>query len=51
VKGSVILFNLNPELWIETICQRAGRNFSGDEWELYFNQEEYQTTCSQWQTK
>jgi WD40 repeat protein len=51
VNGSVILLNLNPESWIEVICQRAGRNFSSDEWKLYFNQEEYQTICPQWQTK
>jgi len=46
--GSIILGNLNPDLWVEQTCQRVGRNFTRGEWDFYFLNEEYRTTCPQW---
>ena len=43
VEFSYFQSNVEGELINE--IQRAGRNFTLDEWSLYFNQEEYQTTC------
>ena len=46
--SGIIFWNLNPESWIEKSCQRAGRNFTREEWAKYFPDEEYRKTCEQW---
>jgi WD40 repeat protein len=46
--GTIMLWDLTPETWIETSCQRAGRNFTRAEWAQYFPNEEYRITCEQW---
>jgi WD40 repeat protein/energy-coupling factor transporter ATP-binding protein EcfA2 len=46
--AGIRLLNLNPRVWIEKSCERAGRNFTRAEWEQYFPNEEYRKTCEQW---
>ncbi len=46
--SSIILWDLDTRSWIEESCQRAGRNFTRDEWERYFPNEGYRKTCEQW---
>jgi WD40 repeat protein len=46
--GTIILWNLSPGFWIEQSCQRVGRNFTRAEWERYFANDTYRTTCAQW---
>jgi WD40 repeat protein len=41
----IILWDLNPQSWMNASCQRVGRNFTRKEWELYFPNEEYRKTC------
>jgi len=33
---------------VEQTCQRVGRNFTREEWERYFPNEEYRKTCERW---
>ena len=44
---NIVLWDLNEESWITASCQRAGRNFTRREWELYFPTEEYRKTCDE----
>lgn len=44
---TIILWPVDPLSWIEQNCQRAGRNFTQDEWSQYFPGEPYRITCSQ----
>jgi hypothetical protein len=53
--NSTILWDVNgsesvddPRPWIQKSCQRAGRNFTREEWEQYFPKEDYRKTCQQW---
>jgi len=46
--GTIILWDVNPQSWVEKTCQRAGRNFTRAEWAQYFSGEEYRKTCEQW---
>ncbi|MEP0807259.1 MAG: PD40 domain-containing protein [Chloroflexota bacterium] len=46
--GAIILWDINPHSWVELTCQRVGRNFTQDEWQEYFPNEEYRATCPQW---
>jgi WD40 repeat protein/energy-coupling factor transporter ATP-binding protein EcfA2 len=43
-----ILWDLNPQSWIEKSCQRVGRNFTRAEWEQYGFTEPYRKTCEQY---
>jgi hypothetical protein len=43
-----VLWEAEPQAWIEQACRMAGRNFSQAEWQQYFPGEEYRVTCSQW---
>jgi len=45
---TIMLWDLNPQSWIEKTCQRANRNFTRAEWAQYFPGEEYRATCPQW---
>jgi WD40 repeat protein/energy-coupling factor transporter ATP-binding protein EcfA2 len=38
----------DPEVWRAEACQRAGRNLTQGEWELYFPGEGYRKTCEEW---
>ncbi|HBX69151.1 MAG TPA: hypothetical protein DEH25_07165, partial [Chloroflexi bacterium] len=48
----VHLWNVDPLAWIEYICERAGRNLSEDEWNLYLSwagpYDPSYKTCPQW---
>jgi uncharacterized delta-60 repeat protein len=46
--NEIILWNLDPQSWIEESCQIAGRNLTEAEWTQYFPNEAYQKTCAQW---
>ncbi len=46
--GPIILLNLDPQSWIEKICQRIDRNLTQAEWTQYFPDEPYRVTCPQW---
>ncbi|RJP49532.1 MAG: TIR domain-containing protein [Anaerolineaceae bacterium] len=46
--GEVTFWDIDPNSWIEKLCQRLGRNFTQTEWEQYFPGEEYRLTCHQW---
>ena len=41
----ITLWDANEQLWANASCQRAGRNFTRNEWEIYFPSEEYRKTC------
>lgn len=43
--GGIVLWDVDPESWIEATCRRAGRNFTRQEWTRYFPAEEYRQTC------
>jgi WD40 repeat protein len=44
---NIILWDPQPQSWIDLSCQRAGRNFTLEEWEIYFPDEEYRKTCDE----
>jgi len=44
----MIAWDVDPESWIESICQQVGRNRTLAEWTQYFPNEEYRVTCLQW---
>jgi WD40 repeat protein len=46
--GMVRVWQLNPEIWTAEACQRAGRNLTRAEWDLYFPNGDYRKTCDQW---
>ncbi len=53
ISGGISLFDMDPKAWATSNCQRAGRNFTHDEWARYFPNEDYPTqqdeaTCPQW---
>lgn len=43
--ADITLWDANEQLWAIASCQRAGRNFTQNEWEIYFSNEEYRKTC------
>jgi len=47
-RDAIILWNLNPQSWVDLTCQRVGRNLTRTEWTQYFPNEEYRLTCPQW---
>lgn len=42
------VWDLDARSWINASCQRAGRNFTRQEWGSYFPGEDYRSTCSEW---
>jgi WD40 repeat protein len=48
-RNEIILWDLDPESWIQKACLIAGRNLTLNEWQTYYGTEEsYKTTCPQW---
>jgi len=43
--ANLILWDLRPQSWMDVSCQRAGRNFTRAEWQIYFPNDEYRKTC------
>jgi len=41
----ITLWDANEQLWVIAACQRARRNFTRNEWDIYFPGEEYRQTC------
>lgn len=41
----VVLWNLDPQFWLEKACKIAGRNFTQDEWAQYLPGQKYRATC------
>lgn len=48
VSNKILLWDVDPQSWIEKICQRIGRNLTRDEWGQYFPGEPYHLTCPEW---
>jgi WD40 repeat protein len=46
--GTIILWDVNTQSWLEKICQRAGRNLTVSEWAQYFLNDEYHKSCNAW---
>ncbi|HLO32238.1 MAG TPA: hypothetical protein VK249_24020 [Anaerolineales bacterium] len=46
--GNILLWDIDSQSWVRMLCQRAGRNFTRAEWNLYFPNEKYRPTCPQW---
>jgi len=46
--GTIILWDMDFDFWLEMNCQRVGRNFTRAEWAQNFPGEEYRKTCEQW---
>jgi len=46
--GTTHVWDLNFERMLEMACEQAGRNFTQEEWSLYFDLENYRKTCPQW---
>ena len=42
------VWDLDPDHLRSEACQRAGRNFTIEEWRLYFPGEAYRATCVEW---
>jgi TIR domain len=41
-------WDLNPAQMADTLCQRAGRNFTQAEWDQFLPGFDYEVTCEQW---
>jgi WD40 repeat protein len=51
--GTIFLWDVNAESWVEKSCQRAGRNLTRAEWATYLSDKPYpakqeDATCLQW---
>ena len=46
--GSIRFWDVDIASWQKKACQRAGRNLTLQEWQIYFGDEPYQITCPQW---
>jgi WD40 repeat protein len=46
--GSIIVWDISPESWLQKACEIVGRNFTRAEWTQYFPNEPYRKTCEQW---
>ena len=46
-QGSV-LWTLDPVLWRDLACDRAGRNMTPTEWSAVVGDETYRATCDEW---
>jgi WD40 repeat protein len=46
--GAAQVWPMDPSLWIQQACERAGRNLAQREWTRYFPGEEYHQTCGEW---
>ena len=43
--GSLLRWDIDPQSWIERLCQLAGRNLTESEWALFFREVPYRETC------
>jgi WD40 repeat protein len=42
---ALVTWSMVPDDWMEMACQKANRNLSIDEWNMYFPTEPYRKTC------
>ncbi len=43
--SKMTVWSLDPQDWLTRVCQIANRNFTQEEWSLYFDQAVYHATC------
>jgi WD40 repeat protein len=43
--GEIMNWAISPDLWVDIICQRVGRNLTLDEWRTFFFNEDVQPIC------
>jgi len=43
----IIIWDMDPDSWVNKACLIAGRNFSQPEWKQFFGDEPYHQTCPQ----
>ena len=43
--GEIMNWAISPDLWVDIICQRVGRNLTLDEWRTFFFNEDVQPVC------
>ncbi|MFN2233339.1 MAG: WD40 repeat domain-containing protein, partial [Anaerolineales bacterium] len=43
--GSLQRWDIDPQSWIDRLCQLAGRNLTESEWALFFPKKAYRATC------
>jgi WD40 repeat protein len=46
--GPITSWDTTSEFWHAQLCEKAGRNFTQEEWAFYFPGEPYRKTCEQW---
>ncbi len=46
--NEIVLWDMSPPSWLKNSCNLAGRNLGQTEWQQYFPDEEYRSTCPQW---
>jgi hypothetical protein len=44
-KGGIVVHDLQPANWIQSVCRTVNRNFTIDEWTDYVGPAAYQTPC------
>ncbi len=48
ITDKLVVWDMDPQSWVEKLCERVGRNFTRDEWAQYFPEEPYRVTCPEW---
>lgn len=46
--GTVRIWTVAPDTLARSLCHRAGRNLTAEEWTRYFPARPYRATCAQW---
>jgi WD40 repeat protein len=46
--GTIYAWDISPAAWRDYLCDKVGRNFTQEEWALYFPDEPYRVTCEKW---
>ena len=46
--GTLLSWDISQASWKENLCDKVGRNFTQEEWAIYFSDEPYRKTCEQW---
>lgn len=46
--GTIYSWDVSPAAWKNILCSQVGRNFTQEEWEVYFPNEPYRRTCEIW---
>ena len=46
--GTLLSWDISQASWKENLCDKVGRNFTKEEWAIYFPDESYRKSCEQW---